>query len=108
MKRFLIAVFAIALLAGAPLVAQYEDPEVDETQTELQAEGEVEVEVQTDELDVEADLTAEEDEFGTEDDLMADDEFGDDELPATGSELPLAGLLGLLSLVGAVAIRARS
>lgn len=108
MKRFLIAVFAIALLAGAPLVAQYEDPEVDETQTELQTEGEVEVDVETDEVDAEADLTAEEDEFGTEDDLTADDEFGNDELPATGSELPLAGLLGLLSLVGAVAIRARS
>lgn len=102
MKRFLIAVFAIALLAGAPLVAQYEDPEVDETQTELQTEGEVEADVQTDEFDAEADLTAEEDEFGTE------DEFGDDELPATGSELPLAGLLGLLSVAGAVAIRARS
>lgn len=107
MKRFLIAVFAIALLAGAPLVAQYEDPEVDETQTELQTEGEVEADVQTDEFDAEADLTAEEDEFGTEDDF-SDDEFGDDELPATGSELPLAGLLGLLSLAGAVAIRARS
>lgn len=92
MKRFLIALFAIALIAGAPLVAQ-ESPE-DPTVTEPQAEVEVEAEVQSD-------LT-------TDDELGTEDELGDDELPATGSELPLAGLLGLLSLVGAVALRARS
>lgn len=114
MKRFLIALFAIALIAGAPLVAQYEDPEVDETQTELQAEGEVEADVQNEDVSVEAELQTEDDELGTEDDLGTEDEFGteddlgDDELPATGSELPLAGLLGLLSLAGAIAIRARS
>lgn len=109
MKHFLIALFAIALLAGAPLVAQegYENPDPDESQTELQAEAEVEADVQTDELDAEANLTTE-DEFGDEDEFGAEDEFGDDELPATGSELPLAALLGLLSLVGAVALRVRS
>lgn len=103
MKHFLIALFAVALIAGAPLVAQegYENPDPDETQSELQTEAEVEADVQSDELDAEA-------EFGTEDEFGAEDEFGDDELPATGSELPLAALLGLLSLVGAVALRVRS
>ena len=103
MKRFLIAVFAIALLAGAPLVAQSENPEVDETQSGLQAEAQVEADVQNEDVEAEAELTAEDDELGAEDELGTDDE-----LPATGSELPLAGLLGLLSLAGAAAIRARS
>ena len=93
MKRFLIALFAFALIAGAPLMAQeYEEP--------MEAEAEVEA-------DVESDL-ATDDELGTEDEFGTEDDLGDDELPATGSELPLAGLLGLLSLVGAVALRARS
>lgn len=101
MKRFLIALFAVALVAGLPLVAQeYEEP--DPVESELQTETEAEAEV-----GMEEDLGTE-DEFGTEDDLSADDELGDDELPATGSELPLAGALGLLSLAGAVALRARS
>lgn len=108
MKRFLITVFAIALLVSAPLAAQYEEPQSDETQTELQTEGQVEADVQNEDVQAEAELTAEDDELGTEDEFRTDDEMTDDELPATGSELPLAGLLGLLSLAGAVAIRARS
>lgn len=95
MKRFLFALFAVALVAGLPLVAQeYEEPDM--TESELQTETDV---------DVEGDLDAD---LDTEDDLTTDDDFGDDELPATGSELPLAGALGLLSLAGAVALRARS
>jgi LPXTG-motif cell wall-anchored protein len=97
MKRFLIAVFAVALLASFPLVAQeYEEPDV--TESELQTETD---------LDVDADLDVDED-VDMDDDLTTDDDFGDDELPATGSELPLAGALGLLSLAGAVALRSRS
>jgi LPXTG-motif cell wall-anchored protein len=92
MKRLLIALFAVALVVSFPLVAQeYEEPDV--TESELQAE-----------TDVEADLDVDVD----DDDLTTDDDFGDDELPATGSELPLAGALGLLSLAGALALRARS
>jgi LPXTG-motif cell wall-anchored protein len=99
MKRFLIAVFAVALLASFPLVAQeYEEPDV--TESELQTETETD-------LDVDADLDVDED-VDMDDDLTTDDDFGDDELPATGSELPLAGALGLLSLAGAVALRSRS
>lgn len=99
MKRFLIAVFAVALLASFPLVAQeYEEPDV--TESELQTETD---------LDVDADIDADLDEdVDMDDDLTTDDDFGDDELPATGSELPLAGALGLLSLAGAVALRSRS
>jgi LPXTG-motif cell wall-anchored protein len=97
MKRFLIAVFAVALLASFPLVAQeYEEPDV--TESELQTETDLDVDA-----DVDADLDVDED-----NDLTTDDDFGDEELPATGSELPLAGALGLLSLAGAVALRSRS
>lgn len=97
MKRFLIAVFAVALLAGFPLVAQeYEEPDV--TESELQTETD---------LDVDTDVDFDED-VDMDEDLTTDDDFGDDELPATGSELPLAGALGLLSLAGAVALRSRS
>ena len=93
MKRLLIALFAVALVASFPLVAQeYEEPDV--TESELQTETDVDADV---DLDVDVD-----------DDLTTDDDFGDDELPATGSELPLAGALGLLSLAGALALRARS
>ena len=106
MKRFLFALFAVALVAGLPLVAQeYEEPDMTETESELQTESDVDVEA---EAELEDDELGTEDEFGTEDDLTADDDLGDDELPATGSELPLAGALGLLSLAGAVALRARS
>jgi LPXTG-motif cell wall-anchored protein len=101
MKRFLIAVFAVALLASFPLVAQeYEEPDV--TESELQSETDLDVDA-----DVDADLDVDED-VDMDDDLTTDDDFGDDELPATGSELPLAGALGLLSLAGAVALRSRS
>jgi LPXTG-motif cell wall-anchored protein len=101
MKRFLIALFAVALVAGLPLVAQeYEEPDM--TESELQTETDVDAEA---DLDVDLDT---DDDFDTEDDLNTDDDFGDDELPATGSELPLAGALGLLTLAGAVALRARS
>lgn len=101
MKRFLIAVFAVALLASFPLVAQeYEEPDV--TESELQTETDLDVDA-----DVDADLDVDED-VDMDDDLTTDDDFGDDELPATGSELPLAGALGLLSLAGAVALRSRS
>lgn len=110
MKRFLIAIFAVALVAGLPLVAQeYEEPDLTETESELQTENDLDVDVDVEaEAELEDDDLGTEDEFGTEDDLTADDDFGDDELPATGSELPLAGALGLLSLAGAVALRARS
>jgi LPXTG-motif cell wall-anchored protein len=101
MKRFLIAVFAVALLASFPLVAQeYEEPDV--TESELQTETDLDVDA-----DVDADLDVDED-VDMDEDLTTDDDFGDDELPATGSELPLAGALGLLSLAGAVALRSRS
>jgi LPXTG-motif cell wall-anchored protein len=101
MKRFLIAVFAVALLASFPLVAQeYEEPDV--TESELQSETDLDVDA-----DVDADLDVDED-VDMDEDLTTDDDFGDDELPATGSELPLAGALGLLSLAGAVALRSRS
>jgi LPXTG-motif cell wall-anchored protein len=101
MKRFLIALFAVALVAGLPLVAQeYEEPDM--TESELQTETDVDAEA---DLDVDLDT---DDDFDTEDDLNTDDDFGDDELPATGSELPLAGALGLLTLAGAVALRTRS
>jgi len=101
MKRFLIAVFAVALLASFPLVAQeYEEPDV--TESELQTETDLDVDA-----DVDADLDVDED-ADMDDDLTTDDDFGDEELPATGSELPLAGALGLLTLAGAVALRSRS
>lgn len=107
MKRFLFALFAVALVAGLPLVAQeYEEPDM--TESELQTETDVEAEADLD-VDVDADTDLDtDDDFDTEDDLDGDDDFGDDELPATGSELPLAGALGLLTLAGAVALRARS
>lgn len=64
-------------------------------------------------VEVEADFDADADldtgaEFDANADLDADADTtweSDDELPATGSELPLLGLLGLLSLVAAVGLR---
>jgi LPXTG-motif cell wall-anchored protein len=111
MKRFLIAVFAVALLASFPLVAQeYEEPDVTESElqpeADLQTEGDIDADVDAD-VDVDADLDVDDD-ADMDDDLTTDDDFGDEELPATGSELPLAGALGLLSLAGAVALRSRS
>lgn len=119
MKRFLIAIFAIALLtAGAPLFAQSQD---EPTTSELQSEqmenapapgNEVETEtasgaeIET-ETELDGDTEVETDEYELEADLD-DESYDDDELPATGSELPLAALLGLASLAGAAALRVRS
>lgn len=104
MKRVLIALFAVALLSGAPLLAQY--PEEDPATTELQTETEAELQTETDvDVDADADLDAD-----VESDLDSDfdDDELDSELPATGSELPLAALLGLASLAGAAVLRVRS
>lgn len=106
MKRVLIALFAVALLSGAPLLAQY--PEEDPATTELQTETEAELQTETDvdaDFDADADLDAD-----VESDLDSDfdDDELDSELPATGSELPLAALLGLASLAGAAVLRVRS
>jgi hypothetical protein len=77
------------------------------TNTEMDMEADVDVNADTDwndgELDAEADVTAD---FDADADLNTEDELdSNDELPATGSELPLLGLLGLLSLVAAIGIR---
>lgn len=111
MKHFLIALFAVALLSGAPLLAQYEeDPATNELQTETEMETETatgaEIETETDidgetEVDVDASLDSDLD-------TDVDDDRYDSELPATGSELPLAALLGLASLAGAAVLRFRS
>ncbi len=60
------------------------------------------------EADVNADFDADTDldDQNYQADLDTEDEWDtNDELPATGSELPLLGLLGLLSLVAAVGVR---
>lgn len=77
------------------------------TNTEMDMEADVDVNADTDwndgELDAEADVTAD---FDADADLNTGDELdSNDELPATGSELPLLGLLGLLSLVAAIGVR---
>lgn len=112
MKRILIALFAVALLSGAPLLAQYEeDPATTELQTEeMETETTTGAEIETEsEFDADTEVEVEDNDLdaGLDSDLD-DDEFGDDQLPATGSELPLAALLGLASLAGAAALRVRS
>jgi hypothetical protein len=77
------------------------------TNTEMDMEADVDVNADTDwndgELDTEAEVTAD---FDADANLNTEDELdSNDELPATGSELPLLGLLGLLSLVAAIGIR---
>lgn len=112
MKRILIALFAVALLSGVPLYAQYEeDPATTELQTEeMETETATGAEIETEtELDGEVETEVDTDDFDASlDSDLDDDELGDDELPATGSELPLAALLGLGAIAGAAALRIRS
>lgn len=63
----------------------------DDMDVDVEANANLDTDWNDGELDAEADVTADFD--------------ADDELPATGSELPLLGLLGLLSLVAAIGIR---
>lgn len=71
----------------------------------------VEADADWDANEMDTDVTADFDaDANLDDDMQADldtdDEWSsDDELPATGSELPLLGMLGLLAFVGAIAVR---
>jgi hypothetical protein len=84
-----------------------------ESDMEMDTEAEMDMEADADmDLDTETEVTADFDADAdlSDDDYQADldteDEWdSDDELPATGSELPLLGLLGLLSLVAAIGVR---
>ena len=68
-----------------------------QVETQLQPAPEVEAEV---EADVDADLD-------TDVEADVDVDTSDDTLPETGSETPLAGLIGLLALAAATALRTR-
>lgn len=92
------------------------EPMADETvETDLQAEADVDTSLESDfETDVDTDLDTQADldtdtGFDAEADLDTqadlDDDTMDSTLPATGSELPLLALLGLLSIVAAVGVR---
>lgn len=92
-----------------------------DTRTDLDTTADVEMEAETDvntdwnerELDTDVDTTADFDadvDVDRDADVRADLDTDVDvdrrtRLPATGSELPLLGLLGLLSLVGALGLR---
>lgn len=72
-------------------------PTTPAVETELQPEPEVEAEV---EADVDADLD-------TDVEADVDVDTSADTLPETGSDVPLAGLIGLLALAAATALRTR-
>lgn len=79
---------------------------------EADADVDADADWNNDTMEAEADVTADFDADTNLDDqeyqagLDTEDEWDtNDELPATGSELPLLGLLGLLSLVAAVGVR---
>lgn len=72
-----------------------------ETDTPAEVEAEVEADVSADlDTDVEADVDV-------DTDVSADLDTDADTLPETGSEVPLAGLIGLLALAAATALRTR-
>lgn len=77
------------------------------TDMEMDMEADADMDMDADtgvtaDFDADADLS--DDEYQA--DLDTEDEWdSNDELPATGSELPLLGLLGLLSLVAAIGVR---
>lgn len=91
------------------------DTDVDTTaDMDMEADADVDADADwnDDTMEAEADVTADFDADTNLDDqeyqadLDTEDEWDtNDELPATGSELPLLGLLGLLSLVAAVGVR---
>lgn len=93
------------------------DTEVDtdvDTTADLDVDADVDADADwnDDTMEAEADVTADFDadtDLDDQDlqaDLDTEDEWDtNDELPATGSELPLLGLLGLLSLVAAIGVR---
>ena len=68
-----------------------------QVETQLQPAPEVEAEV---EADVDADVDV-------DTDVSADVDTGSESLPETGSETPLVGLIGLLALAAATALRTR-
>jgi hypothetical protein len=79
------------------------------TETDADLDTDVAVETETDlTTDVNADLDTESD-LDTDADLDADtataDTSFDEDLPATGSRLPLLGLLGLLTVAAALGVR---
>jgi hypothetical protein len=90
MKRTLLALLTIALLSlGAPLLAQdYPPPAETETPSDS---PDVDVDASLNPPDVDVDVTAD-----TDADTMANED--EDVLPATASELPLVGLLGLAAV----------
>ena len=114
-KQIFTLLMALVLTMGTALMAQTPAPndQVDETgqpetgpgpdvdvDTGANASGAVDVDVNR---HTDADTAASGvDETGTDDNMATDN----DNLPDTGSELPLVGLVGLLALGGAVAFRA--
>jgi hypothetical protein len=111
-KIGMLAILTAVLLAfGGTAVAQDYGTETDPqdttaTQPAMQDED-VDVDVEADgEIEVEA-------EAETDNDLVADDQLGDDEfaadeeLPRTATFLPALGALGLMSLAGGAALRGR-
>lgn len=114
MKRQIFTLLmALILATGVGLVAQTNQqvdqsgqpetgtgPDVD-VDTGAEAEGAVDVDVDS---TADSDTAASGvDETGTMD---QDDDMTDTALPDTAGEMPLLGLIGLLSLAGAVAVRA--
>jgi hypothetical protein len=100
MKRTLFALIALALLSlGTPLLAQdYQPPAQDPApaaETETPSDNpDVDVDASLNPPDVDVDVTAD-----TDADTDAnEDEMDEDALPATASELPLVGLLGLAAV----------
>lgn len=103
----------IAQLVRSEGQVQTESTVVETTTSSLNTEAEMDMEADADmDMDTDAEVTAD---FDADADL-SDDEYqadmdtedewdSNDELPATGSELPLLGLLGLLSLVAAIGVR---
>lgn len=89
------------------------DTDVDTTaDLDVDADVDADADWNDDTMEAEADVTADFDadtDLDDQDlqaDLDTEDEWDtNDELPATGSELPLLGLLGLLSLVAAIGVR---
>lgn len=99
MRRTLLALLAITLLSlGAPLLAQTTYPE---PATETPSDNpDIDVDASLNPPDVDVDITS---------DTDADTEANEDEaLPATASQVPLAGLLGLMAVGAGLGLRVAS
>lgn len=101
-KIGILSILMTVLLAlGGTAAAQETGTETQPEET-MSAEASASAEVGTEGVDAEAEMEAD-----AETEEMETTASGDEELPQTASILPALGALGLLSLAGGAALRAR-